>query len=246
MRVGVYIDGYNLYYGARAHCGRGRPGWRWLDVRSLVDELIGLRWPGEAATRIVYCTAPVSRAENPSASDDQKAYIEALTVNGSVDIVEQGRYVAWPKDLPLATVDAKGRAQVIRPDGSERWDRKLPIMRGTDALGQPLLLAKVRAREEKGSDVNVAARLLHDVLTGNVEAAVVVSNDSDLGLAVKMARERVPVGVINPQKKYLAGALSGKVYDGAGNHWWSKLEPSHFTRHQLPNPVGGMHRPSGW
>jgi hypothetical protein len=29
MRVGVYIDGYNLYSG-----GRGTGGWRWLDLRT--------------------------------------------------------------------------------------------------------------------------------------------------------------------------------------------------------------------
>ncbi|HEY7200404.1 MAG TPA: NYN domain-containing protein, partial [Candidatus Dormibacteraeota bacterium] len=31
MRVGVYVDGFNLYYGARGLCGRGTAGWRWLD-----------------------------------------------------------------------------------------------------------------------------------------------------------------------------------------------------------------------
>ena len=35
MKVGVYVDGYNLYYGGRGICGRGVPGWRWLDLRSL-------------------------------------------------------------------------------------------------------------------------------------------------------------------------------------------------------------------
>ena len=40
MRVGAYVDGYNLYYGGRAVCGRGAPGWRWLDVRSLIGEAV--------------------------------------------------------------------------------------------------------------------------------------------------------------------------------------------------------------
>jgi hypothetical protein len=35
MRVGVYIDGFNLYYGAKAWCGAGTPGWRWLDTREV-------------------------------------------------------------------------------------------------------------------------------------------------------------------------------------------------------------------
>jgi hypothetical protein len=40
MRVGVYVDGYNLYYGGRSLCGRGRPGWRWLDLRALSARLV--------------------------------------------------------------------------------------------------------------------------------------------------------------------------------------------------------------
>ena len=43
-----------------------------------------------------------------------------------------------------------------------------------------MLMATVRMREEKGSDVNVATHLLADVFTGEVEAAMVISNDSDL------------------------------------------------------------------
>ena len=40
VRIGVYIDGFNLYYGARSLCGRGTPGWRWLDLRGLAANLV--------------------------------------------------------------------------------------------------------------------------------------------------------------------------------------------------------------
>jgi len=40
MRVRAYVDGYNLYYGGRSCCWRGTPGWRWLDVRALVEAVI--------------------------------------------------------------------------------------------------------------------------------------------------------------------------------------------------------------
>jgi hypothetical protein len=40
VRVGVYIDGFNLYYGGRGLCGRSTPGWRWLDIRRLASTLI--------------------------------------------------------------------------------------------------------------------------------------------------------------------------------------------------------------
>jgi hypothetical protein len=54
----------------------------------------------------------------------------------------------------------------------------------------------VSHREEKGSDVNVASHLLVDVLTDVVDAAIVISNDSDLDFPVSYARTRVPVGLL--------------------------------------------------
>jgi hypothetical protein len=43
-------------------------------------------------------------------------------------------------------------------------------------------------REEKGSDVNVAAHLLLDVLGGAVDGALVISNDSDLRTVIPSGR----------------------------------------------------------
>lgn len=107
-------------------------------------------------------------------------------------------------------------------------------------------MASVARREEKGSDVNVAAHLLVDVLTETVEAAVVISNDSDLKLPVQIARDRVPVGLVNPTRGYPAGALNAAPTVGAGGHWWYQLTAADFNGAQLPSPVAGLTRPSGW
>jgi hypothetical protein len=72
-------------------------------------------------------------------------------------------------------------------------------------------MASVATYEEKGSDVNVAAHLLVDVLANGFDAAVVISNDSDLRWPVQEARRRVPVGAVNPGSRYTAGHLSGKA-----------------------------------
>jgi hypothetical protein len=37
MRVGIYVDGYNLYYGGRHLAGSEPAHWKWLDVRGLVN-----------------------------------------------------------------------------------------------------------------------------------------------------------------------------------------------------------------
>jgi hypothetical protein len=117
VRIGVYIDGFNLYYGARGLCGRGTPGWRWLDLRALATDLAGRRsnWPGAQIDRVVYCTARIDGASNPSGQADQDVYLKALMAAGSVDHIEYGTYVARVKMAPLATKDLHGRPQLVSP-----------------------------------------------------------------------------------------------------------------------------------
>src|SRR2546429_612057 len=104
-------------------------------------------------------------------------------------------------------------------------------------------------REEKGSDVNVVAHLLLDIFNHRVDAAVVVSNDSDLAFPLAEARKLVPVGTVNPSGAYLATDLRGTAGEGVGRHWWRQLTPADYTAHQLPNPGKGAaaayHPPSG-
>jgi hypothetical protein len=92
---------------------------------------------------------------------------------------------------------------IVRPD----WP--VTVQRNGTSVPDATFMASVATYEEKGSDVNVAAHLLVDVLAGGFDAAVVISNDSDLRWPVQEARRRVPVGVVNPGSGYTAGHLSG-------------------------------------
>ncbi len=246
MRVGVYVDGYNLYYGGKGFCGQSTVGWRWLDIRALVQPFAA--WSGASLDRVIYCTARVDPLDTPNASVDQNVYLAALLASSSVDVIEEGRYVSWATEAPL--VDGSSRLaspQLLLSNGRERWDSSLPLRRVTDRhSAADLILARVRKREEKGSDVNVATHLLHDVLKGDVDAAIVVSNDSDLELPLKLARDVVPVGTINPSKNYLAGALRGHATQGPGRHWWKQLSSADFDRSQLIDPTGKYRKPQGW
>jgi len=245
MRVGIYVDGFNLYYGGRGICGRGTAGWRWLDIRAMVEPFVG--WAGAVIDKVVYFTARVDQTETPSSWIDQDAYIAALLASGSVTHVEEGRYVSWAKAGPLVANAHAGAHPVLhKVTGNELLDPTLPLTVSNDPHVGKVILATVRRREEKGSDVNVASHLLKDVLTGAVDAAVVITNDSDLGLPLTMAREVVPVGTVNPQPGYLAGALRGLPTDGVGRHWWCQLTVRDFTANQLPDPVGPHRKPSDW
>lgn len=231
MRVGVYVDAFNLYYGGRAIMGRGTPGWKWLDIRAMSNTLLATQstrgpWGEGSISRVVYCTARIGGTSDPGSIRDQAKYLEALELHGSIDVLSEGYFREKTVRGPQATLGPKGR----------------PVVR------QPVLMQEVATREEKGSDVNVASHLLIDVLLRAVDAAIVVSNDSDLQFPIDRARQHVPVGLVNPRgsKAYTAGALQGLPTDGVGHHWWRALTPQDFTAHQLPNIVAHVTRPAGW
>ncbi len=195
----------------------------------------------------MYCTARIDGTENPSGPTDQDIYLRALIESGSADVIEEGFYVSRSKTMPLA-LDGVSPPRLYEPPPDFVPAAGLPLRTQIDKYTRkPIVLANVRNREEKGSDVNVATHLIRDVFTDAIDGAVVVSNDSDLGLPLRMARERVPVGTVNPSSSYLAGALRGTPDDGVGGHWWRGLAAADFRRSQLPDRVGGrILRPSDW
>lgn len=243
MRVGVYVDGFNLYYGGRGICGRSTSSWRWLDVRKLSLNLVAARsgWSDAEVVRVVYCTARVSGASNPNGQRNQDVYLRALMAAGVVDELALGNYVSRTATAPLAIAGRNGKPVLAKPT----W----PVM-VQDSSGENLpdvvFMASIARREEKGSDVNVASHLLLDVLEDRIDAAVVVSNDSDLAFPIQEARRRVPVGLINPTRHYRAGKLRGTTRDGVGSHWWYQLERQDFEAAQLPSVVGRVSCPVGW
>ena len=244
MRVGVYIDGYNLYYGGRKQLGK-IPGWRWLDLRSLVTTLVAEQrsWPAATITRIVYCTARIDQGLNPAGYLEQGAYLNALLATHSVDHIEYGKYVKGIRHRPLAVRGPapRGTPVVVTAD----WPVQVQSPLGSPVRNAVFMVSTLH-QEEKGTDVNLASHILMDVLQSDVDAVVLVSNDSDLKLPVRTARAHVPVGHVNPFGRLFAGDLSGQASDGVGGHWWRGLYPPDFLRHQLPDPAVRFAKPVGW
>ncbi|MFV0458691.1 MAG: hypothetical protein ACK5MT_08000 [Actinomycetales bacterium] len=243
MRIGVYIDGYNLYYGGRGICGRATPGWRWLDPRAMITALLTAHapWTGPFDLHVVFCTARIKGNANTTGQRDQDVYLRALQRHQAVDLIELGHYVERIATSPLATKDRRGRPVLT----TAQWPIKVQDQTGKD-VPDATFMATVARREEKGSDVNVATHLVCDVLSQAVSAAVVVSNDSDLKLPIEVARNHLSVGLINPTKGYPAGALNAAPTAGAGGHWWYQLTASDFRSAQLPATIGNLTCPAGW
>ena len=104
---------------------------------------------------------------------------------------------------------------------------------------------EVLRTEEKGSDVNLAACLLRDAFLGECDTAVVISNDSDLAEAVRIAQDDagIKVGIINPHpKRKRSSRLRGTFF--------KQVRTGALARTQLPLVVydhkGPIHKPSGW
>lgn len=209
-----YIDGFNLYNG----CLRGSP-YRWLDLHGLSAALA----PGRAVGVIHYFTARVSG----SAARRQQVYLDALSSLPSVTVHTEGHFETHTVIRPLAKAhhpSMAGPLEWLRP-----WDRAwlaLPWPKpGRDVR------ASVRDTKEKGTDVNLATLMLADAYTRAMDEVFVISGDSDLALAVKVAGGLMPVTVVNP----VFGRRSAELQAAA--RAYRTLNVGMLAASQLPTPI---------
>lgn len=98
-RTNVYIDGFNLYYGAL----RGTPH-KWLDVDALCRALL----PRHDIARIRYFIAKVDpRPHDPDQPVRQLAYLRAISTRPNVE-VHYGSFITKPVSLPTEASAASG------------------------------------------------------------------------------------------------------------------------------------------
>jgi uncharacterized LabA/DUF88 family protein len=183
LKTNIYIDGFNLYYGAVM----GTP-YRWLDVKSVCSVL----FPSISINRIKYFTADVrALLHDPDAPYRQSLYIRALLTVPTLSVIK-GHFVAWPKLMP-------------------QFPFAYPKLNTNKAPQR----VQVHKTEEKGSDVNLATHLIIDCVERDFHDAIVISNDSDLALPIKMVVSKYgkPVILVNPGRsktsKELIDAASG-------------------------------------
>jgi uncharacterized LabA/DUF88 family protein len=107
-------------------------------------------------------------------------------------------------------------------------------------------LVEVIDTKEKGSDVNLAAYLLRDGFKGEYDAAVVISNDSDLATPVRMVRKELGlvVGILNPHANH-AYSLQH-----TNPKFHMHITPAHLTASQFPATLtdtkGTITKPAPW
>ncbi|HWM26435.1 MAG TPA: NYN domain-containing protein [Chthoniobacterales bacterium] len=104
---------------------------------------------------------------------------------------------------------------------------------------------EVLKSEEKGSDVNLASRLLIDCYRSNCDIAVIVSNDSDLVFPIEHVKRHLgkTVGIVNPRQRPSRELL-------AVANFFKSIRPSVLASCQFPvkltDALGDFHKPPTW
>jgi len=201
VKTNIYIDGFNFYYGCfknwrdpTCHEFKATGPYKWVDLRALSQDI----YRTDSINRIQYCTAMVKgHTGDPNKAARQELYLRALRSTGMLH-VRLGHFEERSK---------RGRLAFPLP-----CQQNPPCVTG---LG----LVNVIAREEKGSDFNLATYLLKDAFLGDCEQAIVISNDSDLASAIHVARvdAKLPVHVVSPWlsvvKELRTAASSAQLLD---------------------------------
>ena len=208
MRTFIYIDGFNLYYGAV----KDTP-YKWLNLDMLCRLLLAQY---HTIDRIKYFTAQVSaRPDDPDQATRQQIYFRALRTIPHLDII-LGHFLTSHVRMRLVNPPSQGSKT-----------------------------AEVIKTEEKGSDVNLAAHLLSDGYRGLYEAAVLITNDSDLLEPVRMVRQQLglPVGILNPHPRASRVLVQQATFV-------RQIRPRVLMASQFPNPMtdaqGIFHKPASW
>lgn len=147
-------------------CLEHYPEAKWLDLPVLMDHLL----PDHRVLHVHYFTALIRAGvgDDPQGPIRQQTYIRALETTG----------------------------RVTPHYGTYRMDKRLmpkhPAEMGEDGA---LVRVAVRKTEEKGSDVNLAVRMLLDAHRNEANLYCMLTNDSDQVTTVRTLQEEVGVAV---------------------------------------------------
>lgn len=173
-RTIVYVDGLNLYYGALK-----RTDYKWLDLAAFGRRLISAT---DQLVTVKYFTAQISSSasENAHAPARHRVLIRAIKATPGVEVFE-GKFQVpsrWRSIAPNMSWYER-----LRPSPSRLTARMLDR---SEARSNRPLKVRVQVPEEKFTDVALAAHLINDFHIKACDRAILVTNDGDLKIAVKL------------------------------------------------------------
>lgn len=149
VRVAVYIDGFNLYFGLKARNGRR---YLWLDLQALA---LSLMRPGQTLGQITYFTARVRN--DPDGRQRQSEYLDALASHSPRVTIMDGRFQEKPRHCRNCgetwtvyeekETDVSIAAALIEDAVLDRYDTALLISADSDLC--PAIVAMKRLCPQK-------------------------------------------------------------------------------------------------
>jgi hypothetical protein len=181
-----------------------------------LNALFQLVFPNHSIERIKYFTAHVKALPHDLQQPlRQQIYLRAISTLPNVSI-HLGQFASHSVRMPL-----------------------------TASLGGQTQFVEVLKTEEKGSDVNLAAHLVHDAHRGLFEVAIVVTNDSDLVEPVKIVVQEIgkTVGILNPCTQPASGLRRAASF-------YRELRHTALAKCQFPaimvDATGTFRKPASW
>jgi len=197
------------------------PELKWLDVCALVKALM----PEFQVDFVHYFTANLKPGFVPDSSSParQQIYLRALRANCAHLKIHFGKFRRDIRHYPKHPLE---------------FDK---------FSGEPVLL-RVRKVEEKGSDVNLASRLVLEASLGLADIFVILTNDSDQVGPLKLLRDELGMatGIIFP----MSSARSAKELMQTEPRFTAFISRDALLSAQLPDTLADQHgtirRPQTW
>lgn len=182
---------------------------KWLDLVSLCDAIINSSGHASQIVRLKYFTAPIKANERSGRESVQRQQLYHQAL----------KYHSEPLVEIIQGFFVRTQNTLPRADGSG--------------------LVDVLRYEEKQTDVSIAVHALLDAMNGEMDHAVVITNDSDLEPLLQGFKSQFPekkLGHIAPRQKGNDRSVSVRLTQQAD---WSReyVLEDELAAHQLPTRV---------
>jgi hypothetical protein len=199
----------------------GHPELKWLDLIKLSTNLL----PEYEIAKVHYFTSKLkyNAQSDPSRLTRQEIYFRALNTQAPLLQTTLGSF---------------------RSD--DRWMIRLPLEMDKDAGFYKMV--RVRKVEEKGSDVNMAVRMVADAFEGLSDISVVLTNDSDQIGPLNLIKEELghPFGLIYP----VPSSRRSKALQKTNPVFSRFVTEELILKSQFPDVIkddqGFFHKPERW
>ncbi|MEO8451562.1 MAG: NYN domain-containing protein [Gemmatimonadota bacterium] len=172
--------------------------------------------PRHEIVKTKYFTARVAaRPSDPDQPNRQQTYLRALQTLPNIEVI-YGHFLTNRVRMPVANC----------PPNAQRYEWVIKT-------------------EEKGSDVNLATHLVADAFRRRFEAAVLITNDSDLTEAVRIVKQELGlvVGILNPHQHPSRELLKNASF-------MKPIRTGVLASSQLASPLhdgaGEIRKPGSW